>query len=132
MQAANEVSKKNMWAGWIITALVALLLGFDGVTKVMQSAFVMEATAKTGFPLHLIFPIGVVLLACTAIYLIPRTSILGAILLTGYLGGAVVTNLRDGLPFFSVVLFPVYFGVLVWAGVYLRDARLRALIPLRS
>jgi hypothetical protein len=132
MQSGNQISRKSLWTGWIITALLALFLVFDGVTKVMQSAFVLEATAKTGFPLHLIVPIGVVLLACTAIYLIPRTCILGAILLTGYLGGAVVTNLRDGFPLFSVVLFPVYFGGFVWAGVYLRDARLRALIPLRS
>ncbi|MBZ5641757.1 MAG: DoxX family protein [Acidobacteriia bacterium] len=132
MQSTNQTTRKSFWAGWIITVLVVLLLIFDGMTKVLQLPFVMEATAKSGFPLHLIAPIGATLLVCTAIYLIPRTSILGAILLTGYLGGAVLANLRDGFPFFSIVLLPVYFGILVWAGVYLRDSRLRALIPLRG
>jgi hypothetical protein len=132
MESSNRVSRTSFWAGWIVTVLVTLLLLFDAVTKVLQMPFVMEATAKTGFPLHLIAPIGTTLLVCTALYLIPQTSILGAILLTGYLGGAVLANLREGFPFFSIVLAPVYFGVFVWAGVYLRDGRLRALIPLRS
>jgi hypothetical protein len=132
MSTENLTSKKSLWAGWIITALVALFLTFDGVTKVIQLPAVMEATAKAGYPTNLIFPIGVVLLVCTALYLIPSTSILGAILLTGYLGGAVEANLRAGSPIFSLVLLPVYFGVLVWAGIYLRDDRLRALIPFKS
>jgi hypothetical protein len=132
MPARNQISKTSLWAGRIISALVVLFLIFDGVTKVMKVNAVMEATARLGFPANLIVGIGVVLLACTAIYVIPRTSILGAILLTGYLGGAAVTNLRAGSSLFGETLFPVYFGVFVWAGLYLRDERLHALIPLRT
>ena len=132
MPARNQISKTSLWAGRIISALVVLFLIFDGVTKVMKVNAVMEATARLGFPANLIVGIGVVLLACTAVYVIPRTSILGAILLTGYLGGAAVTNLRAGSSLFGETLFPVYFGVFVWAGLYLRDERLHALIPLRT
>src|SRR6267154_4770127 len=132
MPAQNQISNTHLWAARIITALVVLFLVFDGVTKVMKVPAVMEATARIGFPANLIPGIGVLLLACTAIYVIPRTSVLGAILLTGYLGGAVLTNLRAGSSLFGETLFPVYFGVLVWAGLYLRDERLHALIPLRT
>jgi DMSO/TMAO reductase YedYZ heme-binding membrane subunit len=132
MNSANQTSKKSLWSGHIISGLVVLFLVFDGVTKVLKVAPVMEASARLGFPAALIVGIGATLLACTAVYVIPRTSILGAILLTGYLGGAVVTNLRAGSSLFSETLFPVYFGILVWGGLYLRDARLRELIPLRS
>jgi hypothetical protein len=132
MSSTKQVSKTSLWAGRIISALVVLFLVFDGVTKVMKVAPVMEASKRLGFPAGLIVAIGSVLLACTAIYVIPRTSILGAILLTGYLGGAVVTNLRAGSPLFSETLFPIYFGIIVWCGLYLRDLRLRALIPLRT
>jgi DoxX-like family len=126
------IKSRRRACGRIISALVVLFLIFDGVTKVMKVNAVMEATARLGFPANLIVGIGVVLLACTAIYVIPRTSILGAILLTGYLGGAAVTNLRAGSSLFGETLFPVYFGVFVWAGLYLRDERLHALIPLRT
>jgi hypothetical protein len=132
MPSQNQISKTRLWAGRIISALVVLFLIFDGVTKVMKVPAVMEATARIGFPANLIPGIGILLLACTAVYVIPRTSILGAILLTGYLGGAVVTNLRAGSSLFGETLFPVYFGVFVWAGLYLRDERLHALIPLRA
>jgi DoxX-like family len=132
MPAPIQISKTSLWAGRIISALVVLFLIFDGVTKVMKVPAVMEATARIGFPANLIVGIGTLLLACTAVYVIPRTSILGAILLTGYLGGAVVTNLRAGSSLFGETLFPVYFGVFVWAGLYLRDERLHALIPLRT
>ena len=132
MPSQNHISKTRLWAGRIISALVVLFLIFDGVTKVMKVPAVMEATARIGFPANLIPGIGILLLACTAVYVIPRTSILGAILLTGYLGGAVVTNLRAGSSLFGETLFPVYFGVFVWAGLYLRDERLHALIPLRA
>ena len=132
MPSQNQISKTRLWAGRIISALVVLFLIFDGVTKVMKVPAVMEATARIGFPANLIPGIGILLLACTAVYVIPRTSILGAILLTGYLGGAVVTNLRAGSSLFGETLFPVYFGVFVWAGLYVRDERLHALIPLRA
>ena len=131
MSSTKQVSKTSLWAGRIISAVVVLFLVFDGVTKVMKVAPVMEASKRLGFPANLIVAIGTVLLSCTAIYVIPRTSILGAILLTGYLGGAIVTNLRAGSPLFSETLFPIYFGIFVWGGLYLRDLQLRALIPLR-
>jgi hypothetical protein len=93
---------------------------------------VLDAFAHLGWPLSNANTLGVLLLACTALYAIPRTSILGAILLTGYLGGAVATHSRVGDPLFSHVLFPTYLGVLLWLGLYLRDERLRPLLPLRS
>ncbi len=124
------VSKASLWTSRIIIALIALFLIFDGVTKVMKVAPVMEAFARLGYPAYLAPVIGIILLVCLAFYLIPRTSILGAILLTAYLGGATEVNLRAGNPLFET-LFPIIFGVLVWAGLYLRDESLRALIPLR-
>lgn len=126
------VSNKARWAGRIITALVLLFLVFDGVTKVLQVSFVMAASAQFGYPARLIPVIGTILLVFTAIYVIPRTSILGALLLTAYLGGAVESQMRIGSPLFSQTLFPVYFSVLVWAGLFLRDARLRALFLSKS
>lgn len=125
------VSKKMLWAGRIISALPALFLLMDGVMKLVKPAPVVEATVRLGYPESVILEIGIVLLVCTVLYLIPRTAILGAILLTGYLGGAVATHVRVGEGLFPV-LFPVFFGVLLWGGLWLRDERLRALIPLRS
>jgi hypothetical protein len=104
----------------------------DGIIKFIRPAPVVEAFAHLGLPLTLANGLGILLLLCTVIYVFPRTSILGAILLTGYLGGAVATHLRAGDPLFSHILFPTYLGVLLWLGLYLRDSRLRALIPLRS
>jgi hypothetical protein len=128
---ASHVSKKSVWTGRIISTLVVLFLLFDGVTKVMKEAHVLAASAQLGFSERTVVRIGILLLACLAVYVIPRTSILGAILLTGYLGGATATNVRAGDPLFET-LFPVIFGVLVWGGLFLRDEPLRALIPLRS
>ena len=122
------VSKTSLWAGRIISALVVLFLLFDAVTKLMKIAPVLEAFTRLGFSTGLAVPIGGLLLVCTIVYVIPPTSILGAILLTAYLGGATVTQVRAGEPFY----FPVIFGMLVWGGLYLREERLRALIPLRS
>jgi DoxX-like family len=124
------VSKGMLWTGRIISGVAVLFLTFDSVIKFLKPAPVVEAFAHLGLPLDLAVVIGVLLLLCTALYVIPRTSILGAILLTGYLGGAVATHLRSGDPLFSHVLFPVYFGALLWLGLYLRDTRLRALVPL--
>ncbi len=131
MQSANQtvpVSKKTLWTGRVISTLVVLFLAFDGVMKMVKEVHVRQATARLGYPESLIVGIGILLLACTAVYVIPRTSILGAILLTGYLGGATATHLRVGEPFY----FPVVFGVLVWGELFLREDRLRALLPLRS
>ena len=125
------VSKKAAWAGWIMSGIPSLFLLFDGVMKLVKPAFVVEATVRLGYPESSILPLGVVLLACTILYLIPRTSGLGAILLTGYLGGAVATHVRVGDEPFTLV-FPFLVGGLLWGGLLLRDARLRALLPLRS
>jgi hypothetical protein len=129
---ATTVSKKALWAGRIVSALPVLFLLMDGVMKLLKPPMVVETTLKVGYQESLIIPLGIVLLICTGLYAIPQTSVLGAILLTGYLGGAVATHVRVGDPLFSHALFPVYLGVLIWLGLYLCDGRLRALIPFRS
>lgn len=125
-------SGARRWAGLILTVIPVLFLLFDGVTKLMLVKPVADAMPQLGWPVSLARPLGVIVLVCLALYVIPRTAVLGAILLTGFLGGAVATNLRLGNPLLSHVLFPVYVGLLLWGGLYLRDARLRALIPLRG
>jgi len=135
MQSAIQpgtVSRKSLWAGRIITGLVAAFLLFDAVIHLMKPAPVVEGFAKLGFPIRFAIPLGIIELVCVLMYLIPRTSIFGAILLTGYLGGAIAIQLPTGNPFFGEVLFPVYIGVFLWGGIYLRDEKLRALVPLRS
>jgi hypothetical protein len=108
-----------------------LFLLVDGAMKLIKPAPVVEATVKLGYPESVLTGLGIVVIVCTVLYLIPRTGVLGAILLTGYLGGAVATHVRAGEGWFSI-LFPVFFGALLWGGLYLREARLRALIPLRA
>jgi DoxX-like protein len=122
------VSKKILWAGRIVSALPVLMLLMSGITKVMKPPFVMEGFKHLGLPEHLALGLGILELACTLVYVIPQMAVLGAILLTGYLGGAVVSHLRVGDQFVG----PIIFGVLLWAGLFLRDKRLRVLIPLRS
>lgn len=122
-----QVSKGALWAGRIISGLPVLFLLIDGAMKLVKPAPVVQATVGLGYPESVIVPIGVVLIVCTILYLIPKTSVLGAILLTGYLGGAVATHVRTGESLFSII-FPVIFGVLLWLGLYLRDSRLRALL----
>jgi hypothetical protein len=125
------VSKNALWTGYIISALPALFLLFDAVGKFIKPALVVQGTVELGYTESVILPLGIVLLACTLVYLIPSASILGAILLTGYLGGAVATHVRVGNPLFTHTLFPIYVGALVWGGIFLRENRLRGLIPLR-
>ena len=122
------VSKKRLWAGRIISALPVLMLLFSGAMKLIKPAFLVQEFVRLGYPESLALGIGILELSCTVVYVIPRTSIFGAILLTAYLGGATATHVRIGDPFFG----PVVLGVLVWVGLYLRDSRLRALVPLRS
>lgn len=130
MQAAqpSPVSRKRMWAGRIISAIPILMLVFSGVMKLAKPAAVLQEFARLGYPESVVIGIGVLELACTLLYAIPRTSVLGALLLTAYLGGATATHVRIGDPFIP----PVVAGILVWVGLYLRDDRLRALIPLRK
>jgi hypothetical protein len=111
--------------------LPALFMLFDGVMKIFKPAVVVEATVKLGYSESVIVPLGIVLTVCTILYLIPRTAVLGAILLTGYLGGAVATHVRVGAGWFSVS-FPIIFGILIWGGLYLRGYGLRRLIPLHQ
>ena len=118
-------SKKAIWSGRIVSGLPVLLLVFSATLKFLRPAFMLQTFAHLGIPERLVFPLGVLELTCTIIYLIPRTSVLGAILLTGYLGGAVLTHLRVGEP----VFMPLIAGVLVWGGLFLLESRVRALIP---
>jgi hypothetical protein len=122
------VSSKRLWAGRIVSFLPALLLLFSGTMKLLRVPAVIEGMAHYGYPEHLLLSIGMLEIGCTIVYMIPRTAILGAILMTAYLGGATATNVRVGDPSF---IGPVLAGVLIWAGLYLRDGRLSALIPMR-
>jgi len=126
----NEISRKRLWAGRILTGLSGAFLIFDGGMKLFKPPVVVQATVQLGYPESTIIGIGIVLLVCTLLYLIPRTSILGAVLLTGYLGGAVASNVRAGQPTFNVV-FPVIFACIAWGGLWLRDTRLERLLPLK-
>lgn len=118
------------WVGRVASAIPILFLLFDAVMKLIKPAFVVEATVQRGYPETVIVGLGVTLLVCTVLYAIPQAAVLGAILLTGYLGGATVTHVRRGGPLFAI-LFPGMVAVLAWGGLWLRDARVRTLIPLR-
>ena len=124
-------STKMLWAGRIMSGLPSLFLLVDGIMKLVKPEPVVEATVRLGYRESVIVGLGIVLLACTVLYVVPRTAVLGAILLTGYLGGAVATHVRVGEGAFPI-LFPAIVGAMLWGGLYLRDARLRALVPLRS
>jgi hypothetical protein len=115
-----------------MSALSALFLLMDGGMKLAKPKQVVEATVELGYPESVIVYLGIVLLVCVVLYVVPRTSVLGAVLLTGYLGGAVATHVRVGSPLLTHTLFPIYLAVLVWGGLYLCDRRVRAIIPLRS
>ena|SRR5579884_16596 len=123
MTNTAQFPKARLWTGRILSALAILFLAFDAILKFFRPVVVTEAFTRLGYPPSLIIPLGIVLLIATVLYAIPRTSVLGAILLTGYLGGAVATHARVGDPLVSHVLFPVYLGVLLWGGLYLRDSR---------
>jgi DoxX-like family len=129
---AAPVSKKRLWAGRIVGGLAALFLLVDALAKFAKPQAVIEGTVQLGYQESIIVPLGVILLLCTLLYAVPRTAVLGAVLLTGYLGGAVATHARVGDPLFTHTLFPVYFGMLLWAGLWLRDDGLRRLLPLRG
>jgi hypothetical protein len=134
MQASIQTAPNStalVWTGRVISILVVLFMLFDAVMKFIKPPFVVEGTIKYGYPESTIVGMGAALLISTLLYMVPRTSALGAILLTGYLGGAVATHVRASDSTFSII-FPVVFGALAWGGLYLRDPRVRALIPLRS
>ena len=128
---AAAPSKGMLYTGRGLSTLTILFMLMDGVMKLVKPAPVLEATQRLGFPLSALTGIGMVLIACTILYAIPRTSILGAILLTGYLGGAVATHVYARSSAFETI-FPVLFGIIAWAGLWLRDTRLRAFLPLTN
>lgn len=125
------VSKKAFWGGWTLSGLPAAFLLMGAGMNLSKQPKAVEGAMQLGYPESAILPMGAALLVSTLLYLIPRTSVLGAILLTGYLGGAVATHVRISDPLLSKTLLPVYFGILLWGGLFLREKRLRALIPFR-
>ncbi len=127
----KAVSAKMVWAGRIMSTLAVLMLLTSGAMKLAKPDAVVETFTKLGYDPKLTIAIGVVELVCTLVYVFPQTAVLGAVLLTGYLGGATATHVRVEDPAISVAA-PVFFGVLVWLGLFLRDPRLRALLPLRA
>jgi len=130
MQSATApVSTKVLWTGRVMSALPVLLILLGAVMKLMKLPAVIEGFAHSGVPERLIVPVGLIESTCVVVYLIPRTAVLGAILMTGLLGGATITTLRIADPTYPM---PVVLGMLAWGGLYLRDVRLRALIPLRK
>jgi hypothetical protein len=129
MQMSSPVSKTTLWIGRVMSALPVLMVLFSSVMKLMKMAAVVEGFAHAGLSERLIIPVGVIELVCVIVYMIPQTAVLGAILMTGLLGGATITTLRIGDPTYPM---PVVLGMLAWGGLFLRDTRLRDLIPIRK
>jgi hypothetical protein len=131
MSQTTPVSSGALWTGRVLSGLIILFMIFDGVIKLPPLDVVTQTMVPLGWPadINVARLLGIIGLISTALYALPRTSVLGAILLTGYLGGAIATNLRVGSPLFSHTLFSVYLGIILWGGLYLRDPRVRALIP---
>ena len=123
----SSVSKMHLWVGRLVSTLASLFLLVDGVMKLLKPPVVVKATLQLGYAESAILGIGTTLLICTVLYIIPRTSAVGAILLTGYLGGAVASNVRAGMPLFNVV-FPMILAGSAWSGLWLRDLRVRNLL----
>lgn len=127
----NEIPKKTIWIGRVLSALAVLFLVFDASIKFFMDKLppeALEAGAALQWPVELMPMVGTILLICTVLYVIPRTSVIGAILLTGYLGGAIASHVRVSNPLFTHTLFPIYVAIFIWLGIYLRDARVRNLI----
>jgi DoxX-like family len=132
IQTQPAVSKKALWISRVMRAIVVLFLLMDAGIHLATPAPVIQAMNQLGFPLNVAVTIGVIELICTALYVIPATSVLGAVLLTGYLGGAVAAHMRVGNPIFESYIFPVMLGALLWGGLLLIDSRLRALLSNRA
>ena len=125
-------AKKRSIAGYVLTGLVAAFLTFDTVMKLFQLAPAVQGTIELGYPAGAVVVIGALELGCLVLYLVPRTAVLGALVLTGYLGGAIATHVRVGSPLPTHTLFPIYVALMVWGGLYLRESRLRELLPFRT
>jgi hypothetical protein len=128
----NFNTKKWLWTGRILSILGAGFMVFDGVVHISRIAPVTQSFAQMGYSLDVIVPLSIIELICVLLYIVPRTSVLGAILLTGYLGGAVDANVRAGNSLFGFVLFPVYLAIILWGGLYISDGRLRELVPCKK
>lgn len=131
-RTTTTTSRKALWTGRIMTGLVATFLAVDAIAKLVRIQPVIEGSQQLGYPPSTVLTIGVLLLGSLIVYLIPRTALIGAVLLTGYLGGAIATHIRVGNPLLSHTLFPTYVAALIWGGLYLRDRRVRALLAPRA
>ena len=121
------ISKAQLWIGRVLSVLASLFLLFDGIMKLVKPPVVVQSTLQLGYTESAILGIGLTLLVCTLLYIVPRSSIVGAVLLTGYLGGAVASNIRASKPVFNV-LFPMIMAALLWGGLWFRDLRVRNLV----
>lgn len=130
--ARASTGRARLWTGRVLTGLSVLFLGFDAVAKLLRLPPVVEGTQKLGYPPNVIVALGTLLLLGVVLYAVPATAVFGAVVLTGYLGGAIATHVRVSDPLFSHVLFPVYVAVMIWGGLYLRDPRVRALVRPRA
>jgi len=128
----GPLSKGAVWTGRVLTGLIVLFLLFDGIIKLVMIQPVIDTFNQMGYPVKHAYLIGVIDVTCAILLAIPRTAVLGAVLMTGLLGGAIATHVRIDSPLFSHTLFGVYMGLIAWAGLYLREPRVRALLPLRS
>jgi hypothetical protein len=128
---AASPSRKAYWAGMVLSVLPSLFLLFDTGLHLFRSPMAVEGTVKLGYPASMLLPIGIIQLVALILYWAPRTSALGALVWTGYLGGAVATHVRAGDPLFSHILFPIYFAAMLWAGLCLRDPAVRAVLPFK-
>jgi hypothetical protein len=130
--SAPRTGKARLWTGRITTGIAVAFLAFDAALKLLQLAPAMEGTKQLGYSAGAVLPIGLIQLVCLVLYMIPRTAIIGAVLWTGYLGGAIATHVRMDSPLATHVLFPIYVAVLLWGGLFLRDRRVRALLGPRG
>lgn len=129
----NTITKGQLWTGRVLSWFAILFMLFDSVIKFVKPPMVIQTTVnELGYAEHHILPMGILALVCTILYIIPKTSVLGAILMTGYLGGAIATHLRVDNPLFSHMLFPVYVGLMIWGGLWLRNPKLRELVPFNN
>lgn len=125
------ISRKVLWGGRVASGFVVLFLAFDATIKVLQLPAALEGSGALGYSASVVLALGLIQVALLVAYLVPRTAVLGAVLWTGYLGGAIASHVRMGNPLFSHVLFPIYVALLLWGGLWLCDARLRSLLPVR-
>ncbi len=132
METTHQISKSRLWTSRIMSGIVILFMLSDSIFKFIQPAPVIEGTLELGYAEHHIIVMGILGLLSIVLYAIPRTSVLGVVLLTGYFGGVIATHLRIDNPLFSHILFPVYLAVLAWGGLWLRNEKLRALFPFKK